>query len=1039
MNKAKKLLVLSLVSFGAVSVAGCTPFWKRNKGGEEEQETLYFSFSVGLKSGANIIQLGNNGESVAVYDNGIDTAERSYSYASTDASVATIDQNGKITPIKEGRVNFKVTEAKSGETKTLKKDVVIAKSANAFSGGQNYSGGTTDAELAKRAEILGKLEKYAMDTHLTGITLFENGGLVKYSSRVQIPTKGKQFVEGYGFGILSDGTLNGTLSGNDGGQNYPTYYHSAIGQDSLKINQYSATGSQVSDLASYISSSYWGTKLNNAMDNYEWYPLLATDEVYAPKFDQSGNVVGYFTSGDFDYNHQDASATPTAKLRNSQPIPAEALNPTNLYKKWRIYIKTDGDVNGSTLKYTKYKTKNNKDQTPEDRTPVVDTEWNNRSVTKEDYEFIYQLLFTGSNNIIRGTEMANDTSYGIKGAQRFFNETKSITDADQIQAKWTEYINTGKLGLKIGEDVNGAYIDLELINAIDAFTAMYTLSSNLTSPLPKDLFVGSKAIKSSMKESIKAYGTFDNHGDNAILNNTICLGPYTLSKWAKNSEIVFERNNGWFETEPAGGDRYHIEGAYFRVIDTSTDTEKNWKQFEAGNLDSAGVPTSKVEENRGLPGVYETKGDATFKLNVNSCTEEEWNKLFGPQGTIKPNTPSWDIKPWMSNSDFLDGLFFSIDRESFARKRGVNPSTDYFSNAYQMRNSTGGSSYNATDAHKEAVKGYAENYGYNLNKAIDCFRNAVKQLSQQGRLVLGPSKANPTVINIHIRWMYQTDIKEYGEDIKFYFERAFNDDAVCGGKVKLEVLQEAVTSWEDVYNVWMMQGRFDLGFGAISGNTYNPLNFMEVLKSDNSSSFTLNWGTDTSKVDEKNPIIYDGKKWSFDALWEVADHGGIVENGEKIDPVRYCNANYPTKLDGSGREANLYNGFDIEFPVDFAEFDQDGSSAVFDINRMDCYIFGRGNITLAEKGDGNLVYDKVNKVIRVHVPGGEGSVAEEINNAIKDTQGFNQTYTGTDAWKNNPFIMSKLDTLFTWELYYELSINGGSASVSYFPVSASDE
>ena len=46
---------------------------------------------------------------------------------------------------------------------------------------------------------------------------------------------------------------------------------------------------------------------------------------------------------------------------------------------------------------------------------------------------------------------------------------------------------------------------------------------------------------------------------------------------------------------------------------------------------------------------------------------------------------------------------------------------------------------------------------------------------------------------------------------------------------------------------------------------------------------------------------------------------------------------------------------------------------------MDCYIFGRGNITLAEKGDGNLVYDKVNKVIRVHVPGGEGSVAEEIN------------------------------------------------------------
>ena len=1001
MNKAKKLLVLSLVAFGAASTAGCTPFWKKKKGGEEETETMYFSFSVGLKSGANIIQLGNNGESVVVYDNGIDTADRSYSYSSTDESVATIDQSGKITPIKEGRVNFKVTEAKSETTKTLKKDIVIGPAASAFSGGQNYSGGTTDAELAKRAEILGKLEKYAMDTHLTGITLFENGGLVKYSSRVQIPTKGKQFVEGYGFGILSDGTLNGTLTGNDGGQNFPTFYHSAIGQDSLKINQYSATGSQVSDLASYISSSYWGTKLNNAKDNYEWYPLLATDQVKVPTFAADGSVASYATNA----------------TRNNEPIPAEAPNPTNLYKKWRIYVKTDGDVNGSSLKFTT-------------ASSTLAPNFNNRGVTIADYEFIYQLLFTGSNNIIRGTEMANDTSYGIKGAQRFFNETKSLTDASQIQAKWDEYVSSGKLGLKTGSDVNGAYIDLELINAIDAFTAMYTLSSNLTSPLPRDLFVGANAIKSTMKDSIKVYGTFDNGGDNAILDKTLCLGPYTLTRWAKNSEIVFERNNNWFEV----GERYKIPGVYFRVIDTSTDTEKNWKQLEAGNLDSAGVPTSKVEENRGREGVYETKGDATFKLNVNSCTEEEWNKLFGPQGTIKPNTPAWNIKPWMSNSDFLDGLFYSIDRESFARKRGVNPSINYFSNAYQMRNSTGGSSYNSTKAHEEAVKGYSDNYGYNLNKAIDCFRNAVKQLSQQGKLVLGPSKENPTVINIHIRWMYQTDIKEYGEDIKFYFEKAFNDDAVCGGKVKLEVLQEAVTSWEDVYNVWMMQGRFDLGFGAISGNTYNPLNFMEVLKSDNSSSFTLNWGTDTSKVDEKNPIIYDGKKWSFDALWEVADHGGIVENGEKIDPVRYCNANYPTKLEGSGREANLENGFKIEFPVDFAEFNSEGSSAVFDINRMDCYVFGRGNITLAEKGDGNLVYDKNNKVIRVTVTKAK---AEEIEAAIIDTQGYKDT--DAEEWHKHPFNMSRLDQLFTWELYYELSINGGSASVNYFPVSAADE
>ena len=1026
MNKAKKLLVLSLVSFGAIGAAGCTPFWKKNKGGGET-EVSYFSFSVGLKSGASIIQLGNNNESIVIYDNGIDTANRSYSYVSTNPDVATIDANGKITPKKEGRVNFRVTESKSEITKALKKEIVISKSANASRGGYNFSGGTSQDELDTRAEILGKLEKYAMDTHLTGITLFENGGLVKYSDRVQIPTQGQKYVEGYGFGILSDGRLNGTLSGNEGGQNYPEFYHSAIGQDSLKINQYSATGSQVSDLASYISSSYWGTKLNNDKSNYEWYPLLATDEVYRPTFAADGTVT-YASS----------------KTKNTEPIPAEASNPTNLYKKWRIYVKTDGDANGSNLKFTT-------------ASSALQAKGFNRGVTIDDYMFIYQLLFTGSNNIIRGTEMANDTSYGIRGAQRFFNETKGGTEAEKL-AKWVEYItpddsgNT-KLGLAKGSDTNGAYIDVELINAIDSFTAMYTLSSNLTSPLPKEMFVGDDAIgvirdkddnitnkNTIMKDSIKIYGTFDNGGDNAILDKTICLGPYTLTRWAKNSEIVFTRNNNWFEYSPSG-QRYQIPGVYFRVIDTSTDTEKNWKQLEAGNLDSAGVPTSKVEENRGRDGVYETKGDATFKLNVNSCTQEEWDKLFGPNGTVHPNTDSWTLKPWMSNSDFLDGLFYSIDREAFAKKRGVNPSVDYFSNAYQMRNAEGGSAYNTyKDSktgvcyHEEAVKGYSENYGYNLNKAIDCFRNAVKQLSQQGKIVLGPDKDHPTVINIHIRWMYQTDIKEYGEDIKFYFEKAFNDDSVCGGKVKLEVLQDAVTNWEDVYNVWMMQGRFDLGFGAISGNTYNPLNFMEVLKSDNSSSFTLNWGTDTSKVDDKNPIIYQGKKWSFDALWEVADHGGIVENGEKIDAVRSCTANWPTATGTNTGINNLYNGFDLVLPVDFASFDEEGSKAEFDVNRIDCYIFGRGNITLAEKG-ANLQYPYNGdaKKIKITVT---PEIAAEINKAIKETHSFEAPYT--EDWQENPFIMEQFDQLFTWELYYELSINGGSASVNYAEVTASD-
>ena len=84
----------------------------------------------------------------------------------------------------------------------------------------------------------------------------------------------------------------------------------------------------------------------------------------------------------------------------------------------------------------------------------------------------------------------------------------------------------------------------------------------------------------------------------------------------------------------------------------------------------------------------------------------------------------------------------------------------------------------------------------------------------------------------------------------------------------------------DVYYKKMMLGQFDIGFGSISGNSYDPINFLEVLKSDNSSGFTLNWGVDTSAVD--GSLVWNNEAFSFDALWEAADHGVIIQDEEII-------------------------------------------------------------------------------------------------------------------------------------------------------------
>ena len=386
----------------------------------------------------------------------------------------------------------------------------------------------------------------------------------------------------------------------------------------------------------------------------------------------------------------------------------------------------------------------------------------------------------------------------------------------------------------------------------------------------------------------------------------------------------------------------------------------------------------------------------------------------------------------MSNDDFLNGLYWSINRKEFAAKHGAQPSIDYFSNSY-LSDPENGVSYNSTDAHKKAVAKMHtidadgnDNYGYSKDKAVNYFARAYSQLRSQGKIKDGTA-SKPNEIHITINWMYQNDINEYGTLIKQYFEEAFNSPQVSGGKVKLVVDQPNPSSdWQAVYNEIMMKGKFDLAFGAISGNTYNPLNFLEVLKSDNSSGFTLNWGADTSKVDDKNPIIYDGHKFSFDALWTVADRGGIVENGEAVNPIKNCYLENPTTL--SGQETNnLYEGFKVNIPMEFV----DVADVELDVSKVALFVVN------GETHDVQYTYDKANKVITVTVPADlAASVDEEIKVAQKKTDPDKEGYI-EHPFSRTYYSGSKQGSFWNFELTYSLSIKGGTPSPTTVSVAMS--
>ena len=970
--------IASLMSLGAL--IGCNPHGKTdvpNSGTDSNEPGPVipeeYSFTASVKKNLNVGETAQ----IQISETNAGEAKRSFKYTAKNPEIATVNETGLVTAVAKGTASFTINEETHKVSRTVSVTVTEAVLAN---GGFNYASSSGEEAIKTRTEILGKLEKYAMDQHLTGITLFENGGYVKYSDRVQLPTI--NYITGYGFGLLTEGTLKYDMPADkESNQAHRGYLHSATSSDPGTINARNDTGSQVADLEGYITSSYWGTKMNKTKTGYVWYPVLAQDKIK----DKNG------TSKDFDrpipmYDKDNDGTFEEVKMGEEDP------NPVGLYKRWRIYVKT-GDV------FFRYQGAAWDGHTFE-----------NRPITIADYEFAYRFILTGNHKQKRGKEMAYDTSYGIKGAMSYYNKTENA-DNDQELSTWTQMKDSGELGIKTGHDDtnNSDFIEIELINAIDRFTAMYQLSSNLLSPMCEE-FINTIGA-GSLAAGAKRYGTFTDHASlgshsGKIMDMTMSVGPFMLEQWHEGQDITFKRNNTYNE---AG--RYNIPGVKLLVIDASSNADAIYDQFNAGLVDSCGIPYKHLKEEENKPGVYKTRGDSTFKLNVNSCDQDTWNKLFAKGGKINPEGSNWDVKPWMSNDNFLKGLFYSINRQQFADNRGVNPSINYFADSY-LADPENGVSYNDTDAHKEAVAAYQvyddagkSLYGYSYDKAVICFKAAVDELVRRKAIVRGTTN-NPTIIKIHIRWMYETDVTEYGNDIKNYFETAFNDNRVAEGKVKLEVEQKAVKNWQDVYNEYMMKGQFDLAFGAISGNTYNPLNFLEVLKSDNSSGFTLNWGTDTSVVDEETPIIYDDKIWSFDALWNVADHGGVVEKGQFIKSVKIAYMDY-------GDNSDFNNGASFKVAAEFFQHD----SIDLKLKRISVYVYyGQTYVFVdLEKNPSIKPNDDGSYTITI-----DASTADAIRKEIMRAQKIDDP--DKEKYDDKPFIVDNYNRYWTIEIVYDLRI-----------------
>ena len=718
-----------------------------------------------------------------------------------------------------------------------------ATDTNAISGVRSFVGESAE----KRTKILGALEKYAVDNAITGLPLFENGGKVLYNPRLVQPAP--SYISGYGWGTLREGSFTGPLEGDTGAT--ANYYHSYETDDPGTLLFLNADGSVVSDLNSYVAGGYFGTKMGEDKKSYEWYGYLSSEDrpwLVVEDTDASGNTTrtAYNVAGDG-----------TIELDDEEVDKANATS--NI---WRVYLRT-GEEGGVA-----YRTAStNEARAAFDGTPVE----------LEDYVNAFRILLCGKYAYYRGNELAGQTgASAIDGASKYYQATANLQWDSDAAKKAFEGV-----GIVSGSDDNGDFIDIKLGVAVNRFYAMYNISSSLYSPINGDFF---NLVTNNGADPL-FYQSFNTDKSMSPVDNTLSVGPFYIDKWESGKNFQFKANEDWYELEE-DDTIYNFPGVNIDVLEAQkTDEEFAFKQFLAGKLDSAAIPAKQINDYKDDPRAKEVTGDAVFKLNVNSCDQEQWDALFGPDGSVSPHTAASAqraVKPWMSNDNFIKGMFYSIDRDTLAANANSIASINYFSSNY-MSDPEGGVSYDATAEHEAAIADFwgetVDTAGFSITESQSKFDAAIDELLAAGKIQAGAT------LDIEVWWQTQANIERYGNTIEGFVEKAFNESPkATANNIRLDFQNNACEVWSDVYYKHLMTGDFDLGFGSISGNSLDPLNFMEVLKSDNSSGFTLNWGPDTSALDLSFDTLGDGnlETYSFDLLWGAADHGVLAYNGHVL-------------------------------------------------------------------------------------------------------------------------------------------------------------
>lgn len=237
-------------------------------------------------------------------------------------------------------------------------------------------------------------------------------------------------------------------------------------------------------------------------------------------------------------------------------------------------------------------------------------------------------------------------------------------------------------------------------------------------------------------------------------------------------------------------------------------------------------------------------------INLNTLDKESWEYFFGENGTIRQTAKEnyWDVKPFMSNDNFIKGINLALDKSLF---------TD-------MKDESDVENPNAIIDISEC-----DYYTYDVELAKSYFKVALEEMVEQGIYDVS-NLSEPINLTIEMAWdTWNTynNYETYHNNIKTCLETVFNDELVTNGNFSLTVNVWQSEYFSQIYAEKIYVGQFDMSFGTISySSKLDYYNEYLRLSSTNSISngFNVNWSLDTSSLNDC--IVYNGFKYSYDDM-----------------------------------------------------------------------------------------------------------------------------------------------------------------------------